>query len=79
MPFRFFHRVHLTPWLSLNLAKNGASVSLGVRGAHVTLSRSGIRKTVGLPGTGLFVTSRHGWHSGVHSAEEFNQSQQKPS
>jgi hypothetical protein len=39
-----------------------------VRGAHVTLGPKAITKTVGLPGTGVFYTSRSGSHSGVHSA-----------
>jgi hypothetical protein len=41
---------------------------MGVRGAHVTVGRSGVTKTVGLPGTGLFYTSRQPLHSGYHSA-----------
>ena len=40
-----------------------------VRGAHVTLGRDRITKTVGLPGTGIFYTSRQGTHSGYHSAK----------
>jgi len=38
-----------------------------VRGAHVTVGRRGIRKTVGIPGTGIFYTSSSGYHPGVHS------------
>jgi hypothetical protein len=30
-----------------------------------------VTKTVGLPGTGLFFTSRTGFHSGYHSAASF--------
>jgi hypothetical protein len=71
MSLRFFRRLHLMPGLTVNLSKGLPSLSLGVRGAHVTLSSTGIRKTVGLPGTGLFVTSKQGWHTGVHSAQEF--------
>ncbi len=69
--FRFFRRVHIAPGLTVNLAKSGPSLSLGVRGAHVTLSNTGIRKTVGLPGSGCFYTSKQGWHSGAHTAPQF--------
>jgi len=65
---RFYRRVHLAPGLSVNLSRSGPSFSVGVRGAHVTLGRRGVTKTVGLPGTGVFYTSRHGFHTGYHSA-----------
>ncbi|HEY1850072.1 MAG TPA: DUF4236 domain-containing protein [Candidatus Binataceae bacterium] len=66
--FRFYRRVHIFPGASINFSKSGPSLTLGVRGAHVTLGRRGITKTVGLPGSGLYYTSRTGYHSGVHSA-----------
>jgi Protein of unknown function (DUF4236) len=43
------------------------NVSVGVRSAHVTFGRRGITPTVGIPGTGVFYTSRTGHHSGAHS------------
>ena len=43
---------------------------MGVRSAHVTLGRTGITKTVGVPGTGVFYTSRRGLHTGYHSAKQ---------
>jgi hypothetical protein len=76
--FRFFRRVHLAPGLTVNLAKTGPSISLGARGAHVTLSRTGIRNTVGLPGSGCFYTSKQGWHSGAHSAPQFTSASPGP-
>ena len=54
MGLRFWRRIHF-PGGSINLSKSGASLSLGVRGAHVTLGRTP-RVTAGLPGTGLFWT-----------------------
>src|ERR1017187_5390604 len=66
--FRFYRRVHLFPGVSVNLSRSGPSLSVGVRGAHVTVGRRGVTKTVGIPGTGVFYTSRHGYHTGVHSA-----------
>lgn len=41
---------------------------MGVRGAHVTFGRNGVTRTVGIPGTGLYYTSRSGRHTGFHSA-----------
>jgi hypothetical protein len=68
MGLRFFRRVRIAPGISVNFSRSGPSLSLGVRGAHVTLGRRGITKTIGLPGTGVFYTSRSGYHSGYHSA-----------
>lgn len=62
--------MHVLPGLSLNISKSGPSVTVGVRGAHLTMGRSGITKTVGLPGTGIYYTSRHGYHTGYHSTHE---------
>jgi hypothetical protein len=53
----------------VNLSRSGPSLSVGVRGAHVTFGRAGVTKTVGLPGTGIFYTSRQGTHTGYHSAK----------
>ena len=68
---RLFRRVRIAPGLTLNIAKHGPSLSAGFRGAHVTVGRTGIRRTVGLPGTGVFYTSHTGLHSGVHTAPHF--------
>ena len=68
---RVFRRVRIAPGLTMNLSKSGPSLSLGMRGAHVTVGRRGLTRTVGLPGTGVYYTSRKGWHSGVHSAPQF--------
>jgi len=67
---RFYRRVHLCPGLSVNLSRSGPSLSVGIRGAHVTVGRTGVTKTVGLPGTGIFYTSRTGLHTGYHSAKQ---------
>jgi Protein of unknown function (DUF4236) len=68
MGLRFYRRVHLFPGVGVNFSRSGPSLTLGVRGAHVTLGRRGVTRTVGLPGTGLYYTSRSGYHSGYHSA-----------
>jgi len=56
MGFRFFRRMNIIPGVRLNFSKSGISPSFGVRGARITLGRGGVRKTVGIPGTGLFYT-----------------------
>ena len=38
------------------MAMSGPSLSLGLRGAHVTIGPKGIRRTIGVPGSGLFAT-----------------------
>ncbi|MFA7577811.1 MAG: DUF4236 domain-containing protein [Candidatus Muiribacteriota bacterium] len=63
MGFRFFRRKKILPGVTLNLSKGGVSVSLGVRGAKYTISKSGTRKTLGLPGTGLFYTKFKSYNS----------------
>jgi hypothetical protein len=68
--FRFHRRREIFPGLMLNLSKSGPSLTVGVRGAHVTIGRTGIRRTVGIPGTGLYYTSHTGFHTGVHSAHQ---------
>ena len=68
MGLRFYRRIHILPGVSVNVSRSGPSLTLGVRGAHVTMGRTGITKTVGLPGTGIYYTSRAGYHSGYHSA-----------
>jgi hypothetical protein len=68
---RFFRRVGLMPGVRMNLSRSGPSLSFGVRGAHVTVGSKGVRRTVGVPGTGLFYTSTTGHHTGVHSARQF--------
>jgi hypothetical protein len=51
-------RVGAFPGLSVNLSKYGSSLRVGVRGAHVTMRRRGVTRTVGIPGTGS--TTRRG-------------------
>lgn len=56
MGLRFFRRIRIAPGVTLNLSKSGVSTSLGTRGAHVTLGHGKVRETVGVPGTGLYLT-----------------------
>jgi hypothetical protein len=55
MGFRYQKRIGLGSLARINLSKSGASLSLGPRGARVTIGRTP-RVTVGLPGTGLYWT-----------------------
>jgi hypothetical protein len=55
MPLRFLYRKRITPWASVNMTKNGPSLSVGVPGAHVTFGRR-LRGTIGIPGTGVYYT-----------------------
>lgn len=56
MSFRFWQRIRLAPWLTLNLSKSSASLSIGPPGARYTIGPRGHRVTAGLPGSGLFYT-----------------------
>jgi len=58
MGFRFWRRLKILPGVTLNLSKTGASVSFGRRGARLTFGPGGARGTVGIPGTGLFYTTK---------------------
>jgi len=61
MGFRFFRRMKIAPGVTLNFSKSGPSVSLGPRGAKVTLAgKQGPRATVGVPGTGVYYTTTLG-------------------
>jgi hypothetical protein len=66
--FRFYRRLHIFPGLSVNLSKSGPSLTVGMRGAHVTFGHRGVTRTVGIPGTGIYYTSHSGHHTGYHSA-----------
>lgn len=61
MSFRFRRRIKIAPGVRLNLNKRSASLSLGGRGARMTVNRHGTRKTVGIPGSGVHTTryARH--------------------
>lgn len=53
---RLWRRVKIAPGLTINLSKSGPSLSVGPRGSKVTFGRRGVRQTVGLPGTGLYMS-----------------------
>lgn len=60
--FRFRRSVKLLPGIRLNFSKSGISTSLGGSGASINIGPKGIRKTIGLPGSGMSYStfSSHG-------------------
>ena len=71
--FPFLSPASIAPGLSVNLSRSGPSLSVGVRGAHVTVGRKGVTKTIRpAPGTGIFWTSRIGQYTGYHSAASYS-------
>ena len=57
MPFRFRKSVKILPGVKVNLSKGGVSTSVGGKGFHVNVGKRGVRKTIGIPGTGISHTS----------------------
>jgi hypothetical protein len=81
MGLRFNRRVRLIPGLTLNFSKRGISTSIGVRGAKVTLGHGEVRRTIGLPGTGLShttITSIGGAESSTRTRERSTLARVKP-
>lgn len=53
MGLRFYKRIKIFSWLTLNLSKSGISFSIGYPGTRANISKNKLRTTVGLPGTGI--------------------------
>ena len=68
MSLRFRKTLRLAPGLRINLARKGASISVGGKGLTYNIGKNGTRSTAGLPGSGLSWSTykRHsgGW-SGI--------------
>jgi hypothetical protein len=62
MGFRFRKSVKIAPGVRLNVSSKSAGISVGGKGAKVSVSTSGRRTTsVGVPGTGVsYVSSKGG-------------------
>jgi Protein of unknown function (DUF4236) len=59
MGWRFRRSVKIAPGLRLNIGKRSVGASVGPRGAKVSVNTRGeVRRTAGLPGTGLSYTSQ---------------------
>jgi len=64
MGFRFSRRVRVLPGVRLNFGARGTSVSIGHRGAWLTLGPHGRRRaTLGFPGTGISYSESYGGHT----------------
>lgn len=55
--FRFRRSIKIAPGIKINLNKKSTSLTIGRRGIHTTINGSGVRNTIGLPGSGLSYTS----------------------
>ncbi len=53
MPIRFRRTLRIGPGVKLNFSKSGVSTTVGPKGFHYTFSKRGIRRSVGIPGTGV--------------------------
>ena len=51
---RFRKSVRICKGIRLNFSGSGVSMSLGVRGASLTLGKTGVYANYGIPGTGLY-------------------------
>lgn len=74
MGWRFRRSVKILPGIRLNISRRGlSSLSFGRRGATLNIGRSGMRQTLGIPGTGISYSSRivapHSSGTGVSGAE----------
>jgi Protein of unknown function (DUF4236) len=58
MAFRFNKRISILPGIRLNLSKDGGSLSVGPRGASITLGKRGVFGNIAIPGTGLSYRER---------------------
>jgi len=56
MAFRFHKSIRVLPGVRIDLNKRSTSISIGGRGAHVTVGHGKVRETIGLPGTGVSYT-----------------------
>ena len=69
MGFRFRRSIKIAPGIHLNVGKTGKpSISVGVRGAHVTVGSKGVTTSVGIPGTGLSYQTFESWRQRGRSA-----------
>ncbi len=53
MPIRFRRTLRIAPGVKINFSKSGMSTTVGPKGFHFTFGKRGIRRTVGIPGTGI--------------------------
>ena len=69
MGLRFRRSIRLGKYVRINIGKTNASVSMGVRGAHITAGKNGVRRTVGIPGSGLSYTKYDRYNKPVKATQ----------
>lgn len=68
MNYRFHRRFRIFPNLPVVISRSGPGITVGIAGRHVNWSRGRLARVPGIPGSGIFLTSRVGSYSGFHSA-----------
>jgi Protein of unknown function (DUF4236) len=53
MPLRFRRTLRVGPGVKLNFSKSGVSTTVGPKGFHFTFGKRGVRRSIGIPGTGV--------------------------
>jgi len=67
---RIRRSIKLSKHTRLNLSKSGISVSTGIKGARVSINNKGVvRKSIGVPGTGVYYTEQHKLNSNSKAEE----------
>lgn len=55
MSLRFRKSMKIAPGVKLNFSKNGVGMSIGTKGARMSISPTGrVTRTLGIPGTGIY-------------------------
>jgi hypothetical protein len=71
MSFRFRKSISICPGVRINLGKSGvSSVSVGPRGASLSLGQHGTHANLGIPGTGVSYRTRLGTASGTGTGQK---------
>ena len=60
MPTYFRKTIKILPWVTLNLNKTGASLSIGPKGAKLNISKKGVYFNTSIPGTGVYNKTKVG-------------------
>ena len=66
----------IAPGIHINLSKRGTGISIGARGAHISLSPTGrVTKTVNIPGTGIYYRDVDTLHSKARNQQTHSDAQ----
>lgn len=75
MGLRFTRHIKLGKHLRLNISKSGVGISGGVKGARISYNpKTGVRESVGIPGTGIYYSEQHKVNSKSKGASNLRQS-----